>query len=313
MRRASDGRPKSVPPVASVKSPSPHAAGMDATVAVTGGSGHVGSAVVDELSAQGYRTVALDRERGAGADEFVRVDMLDPGDVYAGLAKFGADAVVHLGTIPHRWADPGFEVFRSNAVSAYLVLEAASHLGIDTVVLPSSINVVGTVMQEPRPEIHYLPVDEDHPVSPREPYGLGKQAMEVVADGYGRAAGAPHTISSLRFPAVNTTESMVESFVEGDAAEETGEGQRDDLFTYVQRGDAARAARAAVEAEFEGHERFWIVADDTNSTTPTAELADRHWPDVERRRPLSGHEALVTNEKAERLLDWSPAFSWRAV
>lgn len=278
------------------------------TVAVTGGVGTVGSAVVSECNDAGYRTVAVDVERGqTTADEFVHADLTDPGDTYGALAVHDADAVIHLGTIPNRGGHPETTVFESNATTAYNVLQAAADLGIERVAQASSVNALGTVMQDPPPEIHYLPVDEDHPLSPREPYGLGKQTMEIVGDGFGRQAGAPSSVASLRFPAVLDEATLRNEFVEG----EQSEANRDDLYTYVHVADAARACRAAVETDLGGHERFWIVADDTTVDAPTAEVVDREWPDVEHRREFEDHEALVENEKAASLLDWEPVHSWR--
>lgn len=84
-------------------------------------------------------------------------------------------------------------------MSAYHVLEAAADLGLESVVLPSSINVMGAVFQEAPTDVRYLPVDEDHPLTPRDPYALGKQTTEAIGDGFGRRPAGP-TISSVRYP-----------------------------------------------------------------------------------------------------------------
>ncbi len=289
------------------------------TVAVTGGNGTLGRAVLADLDDAGYRTVNLNRgARGeAVADEYRRTDLLDAGEVYGSLARPVPDAVVHLGMIPTPETSPGHVTFRSNAMSTYHVLEAATALGVGTVVLASSLSALGAGFEDAPADVRSLPVDEAHPLTPTNPYGLGKQVLEVTADGFGRADGPPRTVSSLRFPWVTTEDALRETFVGCDRSldgiREAGHFHtaRNTLFTYVHAADAARAVRAAVEASFEGHERFFVAADDTTTTTPSGTLAAECYPDATRRSELRGTEALVSSEKAERLLGWAPERSWR--
>lgn len=96
--------------------------------------------------------------------------------------------------------------YKSNVTSAYHVLESATALSLESVVLPSSINPMGAFFRDAPPEGKYLPVDEAHPVTSRDPYAVGKHAMEVTtasADGpthssrrrkpNGYSAGRPST------------------------------------------------------------------------------------------------------------------------
>lgn len=289
------------------------------TVAVTGGNGTLGRAVLEDLADADYRTVNLNRgSRGeAVADEYRRTDLLDAGEVYGSLVRQVPDAVVHLGMVPTPETSPAHVTFRSNAMSSYHVLEAASALGVGTVVLASSLSALGAGFEADPVDVRSLPVDEAHPLTPTNPYGLGKQVLEVTADGFGRADGSPQTVSSLRFPWVTPPEAMRETFVEPDrsldAVRESGHFHtaRNTLFAYVHLADAARAVRAAVEASFEGHERFWVVADDTTVSTPSRTLAEECYPGATRRTELRETEALVSSAKAARLLGWSPERSWR--
>lgn len=291
----------------------------DATVAVTGGNGTLGRAVIARLNDAGYRTVNVNRG-GRGetiADEYRRTDLLDAGEVYGSLARRVPDAVVHLGMIPTPEQSPGYVTFRSNALSSYHVLEASAALGVETVVLASSLSALGAGFEDDPVDVRYLPVDEDHPLTPTNPYGIGKQVLEVTADGFGRADGPPRTVSSLRFPWVTPAADLRETFVEADRSlegiRESGQFHtaRNTLFAYLHIADAASAVRAAVEASFEGHERFWVVADDTTAAVPTRELAAECYPDATLRTEFRDAESLISAEKATRLLDWSPERSWR--
>ena len=288
------------------------------TVAVTGGSGFIGSEIVDVLNERGYATVNLDRERGGGdaaADQFLRTDLLDAGETYGSLAKSDADAVVHMGTIVHPRNDPGHVTFESNAMSAYHVLEVAESLGLESACLASSIHALGWGYQETPPEIDYLPIDEEHRVSPRDPYALGKHVTETLCDGFARKEGAPRTLSTLRFPAVCTTDQLRRRYAEADrsldALRERYDPNGNPGFAYVHVRDAAELAVLTVEADYEGHETFWTVAPDTTADAPTEELIETFYPEMEVRQPLSGTDGFFDISKARETVGWEPSRSWR--
>ncbi|KAB1186845.1 MULTISPECIES: NAD(P)-dependent oxidoreductase [Haloferax] len=288
------------------------------SVVVTGGTGNIGPTVVRHLRDHGYTVTNVSRSGGSDhADHDYRVSATDSGDLVTTLAAVDADAIVHLGTISTPTHDPGHRVFESNVQSTYVVLEAAATLDIDTVVLASSMSAIGGGFEPDPARIDYLPVDETHRATPSNPYGLGKYIAEETATGFARRDDAPTTIASLRFPWMPSTDEARTTFAEGDR---TLAGLREDgffhtvrntLFSYLGRGDAARVIRRAIEADFEGHELFWAVADDTSTTVESAEIAQAVYPDAEIRSPLSGHESLVSTEKARRMLGWEPEWSWR--
>lgn len=286
-------------------------------VAVTGGNGTIGGGILRELSEHGYGTVNVSRgSRDEDvADEYLEVDLLEAGAVYGALARTDVDAVVHMATIPSPVHHPGYETYRSNVQTSYHVLEAATELALERVVLPSSVNVVGSGYQDAPMEVEYLPVDEAHPVTPRDPYALGKHAMEVTADGFGRLPDAP-PIASLRYPWVAPVDEIRARYAGyGDDAGSLDPDwlreQRDGLFVYLCLADAARVARRALEADFDGHERFWTVAADTSTRVPTERLVAECYPDAAVRAPLADHDALVSVEKARDVLAWEPRRSWR--
>ena len=286
-------------------------------VAVTGGNGKIGEAILEELAAHGYETVNVSRgkRREDVADEFRSTDLLDAGETYGSIARSDADAVVHMGTIPGPTDHPGFRTYESNVMSAYHVLEAGQELGLESIVLPSSINAMGAAYQDAPTDVRYLPVDEDHPVTPRDPYATSKHAMEVTADGFGRLPDAP-TISSLRYPWVATEDELREEFAERDRSLEAladawHHTTRDVVFSYLHVADAASIARLAVEADFDGHEVFWAVAADTSVDVASERLAEEFFPDAELRSSLEGCETLISVDKARELLGWEPEHSWR--
>jgi nucleoside-diphosphate-sugar epimerase len=288
------------------------------TVLVTGSTGDIGSAVVAALDRSGYRVVSVDREgeRPSGATAHRSLDLLDPDAVDAVVDESDADAVVHLGTLPHPEGRPGHVTYRSNAMTTYHVVEAAAEHDVERVCLASSINALGGVFQEDPMEVEYLPMDEGHPVTPRDPYAMGKRTIELQADGFARRVGPPRSVASFRFPFVADEAAMREHFVDpdrtlGGIAEEAF-ATRDDLFAYVALPDAVRALRRGLAADFEGHERFFLSAPDSTMSTPTPVLVDRCYPDgVAAAGEFAPTDPLIDTGKARRLLGWEPRVRWR--
>lgn len=288
------------------------------TIAVTGGNGKLGEALLRDLSSHGYRTanIARGKQRENSSDRYITTDLLDAGETYGALAKADADAVIHTGTIPDPYSHQQYKTYESNTMSAVHLLEAAEALGLESVCLASSINAMGAEHQARPPQVEYLPVDEAHPRTPDDIYGIAKHAMEVTADGFGRRPASQLTVSTLRYPWVPNEEELIQSFVDVDRSlstlrnDDPWSGQ-EVLFSYIHIDDATAIARKAIEANFQGHESFWAVAGDTTAAEPTEAVVREFFPDADRRRPFEEYEALFDLTKAERLLGWQPKHSWR--
>ena len=284
------------------------------TIAVTGGNGQIGASVLEHLSEQGYRTfnLSLGEREESTSDTYLAVDLLDAGQVYSALARSDADAVVHLGTIPGPMHRPGHIVYESNILSSYHVLEAATNLDFETVCLPSSINVLGAAFQEAPIEVSYLPVDEEHPVTPRDPYAISKHTLELVSDSFARRMDGPR-IASLRFPWVANDQDLRENVLNDPTTVDCDadlDSDRQNLFAYVHVRDVATAVRRTLETDFDGHETFWIAAADTTIDVPSQQLAEEFYPTAAN-VDLTGTESLINTEKAGRILGWEPTNSWR--
>jgi nucleoside-diphosphate-sugar epimerase len=285
------------------------------TVLVTGATGRIGPVVVDRLLEE-YRVVGNSRSGGDVGDSHLQGDTTDPGDAYGVIARSDVDAVVHLGMLSNPDGAPGHTTFRSTVQSSYNVLEASAALGVESVVLASSMAALGTGFDPDPVRLSYLPLDEAHPLTPRDPYGLAKQVMEVTADGIGRRAEAP-TITSFRVPWMPREEDIRAAFVEGDRSlaalrgHESYHAIRNSLFAYLHAADAADLVARAVEADHAGHEVVWAAAADTTVDLPTRELLEAEYPEVETTREFAGYESLVSTAKAEELLGWEPERSWR--
>lgn len=283
---------------------------------VTGASGRLGQAVVEELLAHDYEVVGADRAspldgevaRSAGggkrAFQFAQVDLVDVDKVAAAMS--GAQAVIHLGAIPAPNRHPDEVVFGNNTRATFAVLQAARLNGVRKAVIASSISALGpSFSPEPTTPL-YAPVDEDHPLLCADPYGLSKEVDERTAAMFHRRFGL--SVAALRFSFVARPDEVGESAAR---VRRNPAGSTRTLWSYVDIRDAAAAARLALEADGLTFEIFNITAADTLSDLPTEELLQEFAPSVEIRRPMPGNASAYSIEKARRMLGYEPAHSWR--
>jgi nucleoside-diphosphate-sugar epimerase len=269
-------------------------------IAVTGGTGRVGRAVIAAALAAGDRVVSLDRAEPDLANlpegvEYRQVDTTDHGDLVAGIR--GADALIHLAAYPSPRGHPDHVVHNNNVVSSYNALSAAVELGIRRICQASSINATGAAYSR-WPRYDYLPLDERHPTYAEDPYSLSKWMCEEQGDCFARLH-RELSIASMRFHGVvESREVAIERLGAGPALAKH-------LWRYTRAGAAALACVASLTAGFSGHEAFYLVAPRTMMPgQPTTELVARHYPDVPLRRSLRGEEGLYDCSKAERMLGW---------
>lgn len=271
-------------------------------VAVTGGSGKAGRAVVAHLQEADLEVVDVDIATTGNPDApTLLADLTDLSQVVDALHGF--DAVVHLAAIPAPNIRTDGETFRINALSTYNVFSAATKFGLDRVVWASSETLIGLpfVREEPR----YAPIDEDHPRLPESHYALSKLVGEEMAAQFSRWSGVP--ITSLR----------ISNIMEPDDYQRFPEFWDDatirawNLWGYVDARDVALAVRLALSGATPGSEAYLIAAGDTCMTRPSADLLDEVYPNVPTTREVSGHETLLSIDKAKTQLGYHPNHSWR--
>ena len=83
------------------------------------------------------------------------------------------------------------------------------------------------------------------------------------------------------------------------------------LWTYIDSRDGAQAVRRALELDAKGMDVFQIANADSVMTRPSAELAAAVFPGVPVRKVLGENEALVSIDKARRVLGYEPTHTWR--
>jgi len=154
-------------------------------VLVTGGAGYIGSHAVRELRDAGHEVSVLDDlsqgHRKALPPEvpLVRGDLGDAASLARAMA--GVDAVMHFAgllSVADSMADPA-SYYRTNVVKGLALLEAMSATSVRDIVFSSTCAVYGMPVR--------VPMDEDHPREPINPYGATKLAFERALADHGRA------------------------------------------------------------------------------------------------------------------------------
>ena len=279
--------------------------GASMRVVVTGGSGLAGRAVVAHLAEHGHAVTNVDLVPDSGPAPFRRADLCDLGQVYGCLR--GAEGVVHLAAIPRPTFDLPEVVFRTNVMSTFNVLEAAVALGVQRVVIASSVSVLGFPFNERPLAPEYVPIDEAHPLLPQDAYALSKHVGEELAAGFARRSRL--SVVSLRFAWIHTPQTFAAQVQPLWSDPAAGAAN---LWSYVDARDVAAAVRLALTTEIDGHEACFIAAPDSFMPLPSPGLVDEYYPEAVIRAGFANDASLLSSAKAERLLGFRARHSWRS-
>ena len=275
-------------------------------IVVTGAAGRLGRRVVQLLVDQNKEVLATDQ---VAADdlpaEFVRCDLVDAKAV-EGILK-GAEAVVHMGAIPGPLREDPRVIFDNNVASTFNIMMSAAELGLRRVVFSSSAFGMGWAHDGNAFVPLYLPLDEEHPMMPFEPYGLSKQVGEDI--GRMIARNSDTTVVSLRFTNVALPEVQAEFPWPAPTPENPLTLV---MWAYADARDVAEAHVLALDAEIDEYEAFMIAQPSSRFKEPTIDLVKNNFGDrVEIREGLRGTASVISTEKAQRLLGWRPRYDWR--
>jgi UDP-glucose-4-epimerase GalE len=157
-------------------------------ILVVGGAGYIGSHAARALRRSGYEAVIYDNlstgfRRLARGFELVEGDIADEARLRAVLRR--VDAVMHFAA--HAYVGESVEnprkYFRNNVLGALSLLNSALDAGIRRFVFSSSCAVYGAPEQIPI----QVPINEETPREPVNPYGASKLFFENALEAYGRA------------------------------------------------------------------------------------------------------------------------------
>ena len=304
-------------------------------ILVTGGSGTLGGYVLREFLNFGHEVTCYSRRTPPVGlqSPFLAADIMDSEAVQK--ACVGQDVVVHMAAVPGpRRATPQ-QMMAVNLIGTLNVLEAAVKARVRKVVFASSAAVLGFTFQKTAMVPRYFPIDEEHPCEPQDEYGLSKLLAELACKSYSSAQGiqticlrinnnwyldwegARRAVQGGWARGMSVEELWTRRYfrtiyeAEKDWPVPGPPSPRNNVWAVTDARDAAQAFRLAAEDTQLLHEVFFINGEDSCSLEETPVLLSRHYPQVQVKGCLEGFASLISCQKAARLLEYHPAYSWR--
>ena len=174
-------------------------------VAVTGGAGYIGSHTTVALLDAGHEVLVLDNFVNAERDvpcriaaiagrqpEVAEVDICNAAKLNKELMRFRPDALIHfagLKAVGEAVKVP-LEYYWVNVAGSLTLFRALEEVGCSRLVFSSSATVYGDPEQ--------VPIPEDHPLRPTNPYGYSKLVIEKTLEDWGVAWDSLASVS-LRY------------------------------------------------------------------------------------------------------------------
>jgi UDP-glucose 4-epimerase len=165
------------------------------TILVTGGAGFVGSHASIGLIQAGHRVVIFDNFANARRDVAGRIERITgvpptlvEGDVRDGdllastLREYRCEAVMHFAALKsiRQSIDQPLAYYETNVLGSLRLVQAMQEVGVGKLVFSSSAAVYGEPIS--------VPLREDHPLAPQNPYARSKRDVEQMLEDIVRTA-----------------------------------------------------------------------------------------------------------------------------
>lgn len=162
---------------------------MTGKILVTGGAGYIGSFMVRELQAQGFEPIIADN-LSQGHKESVKdfrlekIDLVfEPEKLHDLFKKEKFDGVVHMASfiqMGESYANPA-KYYENNVFGFMNLIDVMKDVKASNIILSSSAGVYGNPVK--------VPIEEQDPKNPLNPYGETKYIMERMLEDYDTAYG----------------------------------------------------------------------------------------------------------------------------
>lgn len=296
---------------------------------VTGGAGYIGSVTSEMLLDGGHRVTVFDNLERGHRDaidrraKFVKGDLRDRSAIMKAMKAAKPDAVMHFAAyalVGESMEDPNL-YFRNNVVGGQNLVEAMRAADVPKIIFSSTCATYG------QPE--KMPMTEDLPQRPQNPYGESKLMFEKIltwcGDRYGlksvflryfNAAGASgkygedhdpetHLIPNVLFVALGKKK-CVKIFGD-DYPTPDGTCIRD----YIHIADLAQAHILAVQKDVTGP--FNLGNGDGYSVKEVVDISReitgrKIKTEIAPRRPGDPARLIAGAKKAHKVLGWKPKF-----
>lgn len=308
-------------------------------VLVTGGAGYIGSHTVRKLMEKGIEVVIFDNLLRGHIESvpenvpFEKVDLLNERNLKNAMVNYSIDSVIHFAA----YAYVGESVehpdlyYKNNLFGSFNLIKTAVDLGIKRFVFSSTCSVYGNPVN--------IPISENEPVNPINPYARTKHMIESILKDYDEifglkyvslryfnAAGAsddgvigeshdpePHLIPQVLFTALGKKASI--KIYGDDYPTPDGTCIRD----YIHVNDLADAHIMALN--FLDKEESAVVNLGTGKGYSVKDIVEEAIKitgreinaEIVERRPGDPAILIADNKKAKELLGWSPKYNLESI
>lgn len=157
-------------------------------ILVCGGAGYIGSHVNKQLSREGYETVVFDNliyghREAVKWGSFVEGDLASENEIEAVFSAHRIDAVFHFAAyayVGESVTEPE-KYYYNNVVNTLNLLKVMKRHGCNKLIFSSTCATYG--------EPEQVPITEDMPQNPINPYGMTKLTVERILKDYQKAYG----------------------------------------------------------------------------------------------------------------------------
>ncbi|MBC7363888.1 MAG: UDP-glucose 4-epimerase GalE [Candidatus Aminicenantes bacterium] len=165
-------------------------------ILVTGGAGYIGSHTVKDLLKHGYEVVIVDNFSSGHPElvcggQVIQADLRNKEQIADIFRQHKIDAVLHFAAliqVGESYQDPQ-KYYLHNLLTSLNLLETMLRHQVKQFIFSSSAAVYGAPQK--------IPIEENHPLNPVNPYGTTKFMVEKILADYSRAYGLRYV--SLRY------------------------------------------------------------------------------------------------------------------
>ena len=284
------------------------------TLLLLGADGFVGTHLAAAAESAGLRVVRA--ARGARADLWF--DLTDVGSLVDAVRRASPDLVVNmagLASVADSWRQPA-ETFTVNAIGVLNLLDAVTaHAPGAHVTCVSSAEIYGAAPEE------RLPLSEESPIEPLNPYGASKASMEVICGQYARSQRLEIAVvrafnqlgpgQSPQFVASDFARQVAAAELAGGDTVELSVGNLAVTRDFVDVRDAGRAYLAVAQRRLEGPFNLCFgrpielktLIDEIERATVLSVVIK---PRPARNRPAEAPVIVGSAEKLHRATGWAP-------
>lgn len=160
-------------------------------ILIAGGAGYIGSHANKILNKKGLETIVYDN-LSRGHQEFVKWgrfvlgDLADINKLRLCFKNYPIDAVMHYCAFCYVGESVNYpaEYYRNNVVNTLNLLDVMVEYGVKKFIFSSTCSTYGNPIS--------LPMSEDHPQNPINPYGKSKLMVEQILKDYDETYGIRH-------------------------------------------------------------------------------------------------------------------------